>query len=203
VTFAERFVSLDFFEVWRDFMFLSVNLASKWERFQHFASEWVSIRNKTAVKIDGYTHCPMKLSSGQANVTSLSVLVVEDQADLRELIVRMLHDAGVWSTTTASNGQEAYAIARRSYFDVVFTDLMMPEMNGVELAERLRLGNAPILFAVTSGIEASLKHDSAKVRALFDGWVDKPVTREKIAEAIERAAELLIARRSSRKRLED
>jgi len=67
------------------------------------------------------------------------VLVVEDDPDLREAIAELLRDEG-FVVETAENG--ARALARLESADglpkVIVSDLMMPEMNGWELVERLR-----------------------------------------------------------------
>ena len=67
-----------------------------------------------------------------------TILLVEDSDVVREVIVRML-DAGGFSVIPASGGEEALSISRRGgvSFDLLLTDIVMPEMSGVELADRM------------------------------------------------------------------
>ena len=67
-----------------------------------------------------------------------TILLVEDSDVVREVIVRML-DAGGFSVIPSSGGEEALSISRRGgvSFDLLLTDIVMPEMSGVELADRM------------------------------------------------------------------
>ncbi|RAL20189.1 hybrid sensor histidine kinase/response regulator [Lujinxingia litoralis] len=66
-----------------------------------------------------------------------SALVVEDEPDIREMISRHLRNAG-WSVNTAAHGRQALEILEDERPDVVLLDLMMPEMDGFEVAEIMR-----------------------------------------------------------------
>ena len=68
------------------------------------------------------------------------VLVVEDDSATRELMRRTLSGQG-WTVCEAKNGLDALAVIRRSRPDLIFLDLMMPEMDGFEFVEQLR-GNS-------------------------------------------------------------
>jgi len=65
------------------------------------------------------------------------VLVVDDDADLRESIADVLRDEGC-RVYAAADGEEAMDFLRGVVPDLVITDLMMPRMNGWELCELLR-----------------------------------------------------------------
>jgi CheY-like chemotaxis protein len=64
-------------------------------------------------------------------VTSEHVLVVDDDADLRELASRVIEKAG-WKVLTAENGESALTILKTVSPSIIFLDLMMPVMNGFE-----------------------------------------------------------------------
>jgi|SRR5579871_1013387 len=68
-----------------------------------------------------------------------SILVVEDEAGIRTLVRKILHRQG-YDVLEAASGQEALKIFRdkAASFDLVITDMMMPEMSGRELVDRLR-----------------------------------------------------------------
>ncbi|MDZ7685457.1 MAG: ATP-binding protein [Gammaproteobacteria bacterium] len=80
------------------------------------------------------------------------ILVVEDNAEVRERVMRQLHQLG-YETTTANSGPEALALLQKGgRFDLLFTNVVMPGgMNGLQLAdEAVRLQpDLPVLF--TSG----------------------------------------------------
>jgi PAS domain S-box-containing protein len=92
---------------------------------------------------------------------SETILVVEDDALVRDYVVAQLKSLG-YRTITAANGPDALALVDREVaFDVLFTDVVMPGgMNGRELAEAVarRRPGVPVLY--TSGYpEAAIIHD--------------------------------------------
>ncbi len=75
------------------------------------------------------------------------ILVVEDEVDLNRIICRRLRDRG-YDVTSAENGVEALQKMESQRFDMILTDIMMPNMDGFELADSIRLtdGDIPIIF---------------------------------------------------------
>jgi PAS domain S-box-containing protein len=78
----------------------------------------------------------------------LSVLLVEDSQQVRSFAEQLLRDLQC-KVLTASGGEEALAILEREAVDLVFSDVMMPGMTGVELARRIRahFPELPVLLA--------------------------------------------------------
>ncbi|HEY3594984.1 MAG TPA: ATP-binding protein, partial [Polyangiaceae bacterium] len=74
---------------------------------------------------------------GQLSLAGLSVLVVDDEADARELIATVLEQAGA-RTFTASNVEEALAHVVRDHPDVLLTDIGMPGSDGYTLLQKVR-----------------------------------------------------------------
>lgn len=72
-------------------------------------------------------------------LNGFKALIVEDEPDLLEIVTRMLETAGA-EVSVASNGNEALAICDKCQgdFDIVLTDVVMPELNGVKLAELIQ-----------------------------------------------------------------
>jgi CheY-like chemotaxis protein len=81
-----------------------------------------------------------------------TVLVVDDDADLRELTATYLQAHG-YRTRTAANGFEALAVLKRDRPSALVVDLQMPLMNGAQLHRRLQRqpGRAGIPFILVSG----------------------------------------------------
>src|SRR5579885_3681230 len=72
-----------------------------------------------------------------ANVGLRLVLIVDDEAAIAETLAEFLNELG-YTTLMAANGEEALALARQRWPTLVFTDLMMPHINGIELIATLR-----------------------------------------------------------------
>ncbi len=71
-------------------------------------------------------------------LNTLSVLVVEDSNAIRSLIVKILKRKGIGKITQASNGKQALDAVTLLRPDLIISDLVMPEMNGVELLGNLQ-----------------------------------------------------------------
>ncbi len=73
----------------------------------------------------------------QTNLTGISILVVDDEKPIAELLCEMLGHLGC-HTVTASSGVQAMAQIRQRDFDVILSDYRMPNMNGEQFYEQLR-----------------------------------------------------------------
>ena len=74
---------------------------------------------------------------GIGSLAGMSVLVVDDSEDTTEMVRHLLEIAGA-SVCAATSGFEALRIAREKEFDVVLSDISMPEMDGFEFLRKLR-----------------------------------------------------------------
>ena len=76
-----------------------------------------------------------------------TILVVEDNSDMRELFCTVLGDSG-YQCLPASDGIEALKVMEQNYVDLIVADLMMPNMDGYELTRSIRQANMdlPILM---------------------------------------------------------
>jgi CheY-like chemotaxis protein len=86
---------------------------------------------KLAQRLQKYQHCDNNLSGGH-------VLVVDDDAQTRSLLQRILSQSG-WSVSEASSGAAALALLDGSTPDLILLDLLMPQMDGFEVLHALRL----------------------------------------------------------------
>ena len=82
-------------------------------------------------------HAPAKPGRASFHVVSSDILVVEDEPDIRALIVHHLERDG-FRCRTAAGAQEALAAARAAVPELVVLDLMLPGMDGLEVCRRLR-----------------------------------------------------------------
>ncbi len=67
----------------------------------------------------------------------VKILVVDDEVTIRDSLKMVLEEEG-YATFTAANGAEAFKMAQQDYFDIVITDLKMPEMDGMTLMQKCR-----------------------------------------------------------------
>ena len=108
-------------------------------------------------------------------MTTIHVLLVEDNLDNRDMMQFLLERAG-YVVSTANTGLEALATAHREKPDIILMDLSMPEMDGWTAAQELKkdplLANIP-LIAVTAH---TLPGDRRKVLdSGFDSYMSKPI----------------------------
>jgi signal transduction histidine kinase/CheY-like chemotaxis protein len=117
----------------------------------------------------------------------LRVLVVEDNAVNLRLARLLLEKLGC-SVTTAGGGAEALQTLQDSTFDVIFMDVQMPDMDGLEATRQIRclegaLRHTPII-ALTAGVSAQDR--SQCFEAGMDAHLAKPVSRNDLAEVLAR-----------------
>ncbi|MGD1030922.1 MAG: response regulator [Opitutaceae bacterium] len=115
-----------------------------------------------------------------------SILVVEDNAGVRNT-TRLLLEASGYAVSVASGGVEAIRMLRRGPVDLVITDLLMPDMDGIELINALHKDFAGIRVVAMSGggvLDAEFYLTMAK-RLRADSLLKKPFTRDELLMAIE------------------
>ena len=114
---------------------------------------------------------------------SYVALVVDDEEPVRRFVDRALREAG-YKTMTASGGPEALsAAAAAGGFDILVTDLMMPEMTGDELARRLRLQEPTLKVLYLTGFSDRLFKEKATLWQ-DEAFLDKPCTIRGLLEAV-------------------
>ncbi len=116
------------------------------------------------------------------------VLVVDDNSVNRKILARQLELAGT-SADMAAGGEEALAMWRSRPYDLMLADLQMPDMDGFELARRIRQGEAstgsarlPILAVTASTLESE---EERSREAGMDGFITKPVGIEQLKATLE------------------
>lgn len=116
-----------------------------------------------------------------------TVLLVEDEAPLLELVRRMLVSLG-YRVITARGPMEAFEQARKykGSLDLLVSDVVMPDMNGVALSEKLRAAYPALEVVFISGHTADHLADTGIGREGFV-LINKPFTRRELAQGIQRA----------------
>jgi two-component system, cell cycle sensor histidine kinase and response regulator CckA len=116
-----------------------------------------------------------------------TILVVEDQLEVRTIAIAALQRFG-YTVLSAVSGEEALSIASGflGRIDLLLTDVVMPGMNGRDLAWRLRVERADIRVLLMSGYTENAMADRADLDAEF-GYVQKPFTPDTLAEKVREA----------------
>jgi signal transduction histidine kinase/ActR/RegA family two-component response regulator len=128
------------------------------------------------------------------SLAGLRVLVVDDEADARELLERLLYESGC-DVKLASSAVEALATLGREPCDVLLTDIGMPGTDGYDLMRRVRAGrySQPRSIAVTAF--ARPEDRDRAIAAGFDAHVAKPINAMRLIRLI---GQLAIAARADR-----
>jgi signal transduction histidine kinase/FixJ family two-component response regulator len=133
-------------------------------------------------KKDGVEHCRTKQTTRTAG--SETILVVDDDADVREIVVSMLEHAG-YKIKIASNGVEALSVLKTDQVvDLLFTDLVMPGgITGIRLARAAQELRSGINILLTSGYTAAA---GITDEAMRDGFplVLKPYRQHELIASI-------------------
>jgi EAL domain-containing protein (putative c-di-GMP-specific phosphodiesterase class I)/ActR/RegA family two-component response regulator len=107
------------------------------------------------------------------------VLVVEDQPFQREHLLELLREQGLHHLTWAEDGLQAICHLEQEVFDLVFSDLMLPQVDGVQLIQHLaQLEQRPLLVLMSSSTQQVLTSASIVARSLglpLLGQLAKPV----------------------------
>src|SRR6185436_14089405 len=129
-------------------------------------------------------------------VRPLRLLVVEDEPDLRDLLVARLGQLRM-QVASASDGEEGLTALRADEYDLVVMDLKMPKRTGIEVLQAMRAeGMDAEVIVITGFAEIETAVEALKLKA-FD-YITKPFRLNELAEVVERAAEHRRLRRENR-----
>jgi two-component system, chemotaxis family, chemotaxis protein CheY len=118
---------------------------------------------------------------------SLNILVVDDSETVRSVIAKTLRMAGVPVSELfqAANGKEALDILKDHWIDLIFSDINMPVMGGVEMIQQMKqddiLKTIPVIVVSTEGSATRIEQLKAQgVRA----YIRKPFTPELVRSVV-------------------
>ncbi|NCC53489.1 MAG: response regulator [Spartobacteria bacterium] len=111
-----------------------------------------------------------------------TILVVEDEDSVRKFAVNVLKSLGYRVLQAGSGAEALLMFARHKDIDLVFTDIIMPGMNGKELVERLCEGGHAFKAVYASGFSGDLLKDHAQERSI--PLLQKPYGRDQLSYTI-------------------
>jgi two-component system response regulator HydG len=115
------------------------------------------------------------------------ILIVDDEAEPRDLLVRLVNEQGYLSTAVADGGSAERALDAET-FDLVLLDLQLPDTYGLTLLERAAGRHPSTQFVVVTGFGSVASAVTAMRRGAFD-YLTKPVQAEELLLTIRRALE--------------
>src|SRR5215211_915258 len=133
----------------------------------------------------GFRLSPDNQTARTERRTGRSALVVDDVADVTEMLAVLLTHAG-YDVVTAASARAALNAARERQFDVIISDIGMPEMNGYQLAREMRTmpGYETIPMVAVTGY--SMFDDKERsTNAGFNAHMTKPIDPRALLDLIE------------------
>lgn len=111
-------------------------------------------------------------------MTNEKILIIDDEAGIRSSLHGVLEDEG-YSIRTTSTGEKALEFLMAEEFDLVFLDIWLPEMNGIEVLKKIREQDKKIQVVMITGhgsVESAV--ESTKLGAF--NFLEKPLSLEKV-----------------------
>ena len=114
-----------------------------------------------------------------------TILVVDDERGIREMLQAVLQDEGL-AVTTVGSGEEALSALSRELFDLILLDVWLPGMDGLEVMRQVRAAGHRMPVVMISG------HASAELaaRAIREGaldFIEKPLSLERVLVSVRNA----------------
>ena len=153
----------------------------------HFTVQLVSVVDRAPVPV---AQAPL-ITVGATGPEPLNVLLVEDHPINQLLATKLIERAG-HRVTLAQNGQQGLDAVMRQIFDLVFMDMQMPVMNGLESTQHIRvfeLANHRIRVPIVAMTANAMPSDElACLEAGMDGFLSKPFKAEDVRLLLEQVA---------------
>lgn len=115
------------------------------------------------------------------------ILIVDDSKTAREIMARLVKSLGL-SHVVCETGEDGLIAAQNNAFDLILTDYNMPNMNGFEMAKRIKeeseLNTRTPIVCITSHTNETLKKQSREF--MITGWMLKPIKEDHLSSLIKR-----------------
>ena len=112
------------------------------------------------------------------------ILIVEDNQDSRELVVKVLKNKG-YQTIEAADGEEALEKVAAEKPDLILLDISIPKIDGYEVAKRLKSQEEYRDIPIVALTAHAMKGDREKVIvAGFEGYISKPINVRELPEQV-------------------
>ena len=124
----------------------------------------------------------------QAGGWNMAKILVVDDEDLVRLTLRQMLEAGGHEVIEATNGKQGVALEAENSVDLVVTDIIMPEQEGIETIVQLRRKNPLLKIIAISGGGRMKNMDFLKIAANVgaDATLTKPFSTQELTEVVNR-----------------
>jgi len=134
------------------------------------------------------------------NSDILQILVVEDSKPLREMLVHVLKEDGT-HVDSAKDGKEALDRYYNAPYDLIITDLNMPEVTGTELIKKIREQDDLVEFIIITGY-ASLESAVEAIKAGAFDYIIKPFKVEELQAAVRNVKDKVLLKKKNKALME-
>ena len=134
------------------------------------------------------------------NADTFQILVVEDSKPLREMLVHVLKDEQTHADS-AKDGKEALDRYYNAPYDLIITDLNMPEVTGIELIKKIREQDDLVEFIIITGY-ASLESAVEAIKAGAFDYIVKPFKVEELKVAVRNVRDKVILKKKNKALME-
>lgn len=130
-----------------------------------------------------------------SNLTNSKLLIIDDESELREVLVALLEEVTT-NITQAANGQEAIDLLSKNQFDAILSDEKMPKKGGIEVLKWCRANGLSIPFVIHTGYGQKDMVQEAERLGAF-AFIDKPWDESKLIDTISRALAAGVAQKKN------
>jgi len=117
----------------------------------------------------------------------MKILVVDDMTSMRHVLLHMLRDLGHSDCDEATDGIQALSLLHKKQYDLLITDLHMPNLDGKQLLEKVRskteLSNIPVLMISSEDDRSKVKE---VIAAKVSGFILKPFNYKTLEKQLHR-----------------
>jgi two-component system response regulator AtoC len=117
----------------------------------------------------------------------IKILLVEDEAPSREALTLLLRGAG-YNVTGTGSGQEAFGLLAAESFDIVISDLFLPDLNGIDILKQVKSLSPAIEVILITGYASAETAVKAMKEGAFD-YITKPLILDELRIIIDKALE--------------
>lgn len=124
-------------------------------------------------------------SQTQAQSEKIHILYVDDEPSYCRLFRRSMIDDERFRISTAESAAETLTLLEHTPVDIVFTDLLMPRMGGIELLEQIHQHNPDIFVLIATGVDSTAEAVRAMKAGAYD-YILKPLDMEMVRRQLDR-----------------
>lgn len=176
----------------------SIKILSKPVRLKSLA-ELIDITINPRSEVTTSKQISPEVAETLSEPTRLKILLAEDNSINQMVATRMIERLG-YKADIVSNGKEAVEAAANIDYDIIFMDILMPEMDGIEACNIIRghldKENKPVIVAMTANAMAG--DEENYIKAGMDDYLSKPVNMEDLKRILDKWSRKIVERKNQK-----